>query len=85
MKLVLFTSDRCAVCLPLKEKLKKVAEELEIELKEVKIEENPQEAAQKLIFSAPTVVLEEEGKELKRWSGVFSVEDIKTTLLRLLS
>ena len=85
MRLVLFTSDRCAVCLPLKEKLKVLAEELRIELKEVKIEENPQEAAQRLIFSAPTVVLEEEGRELKRWSGVFSVEEIKTTLLRFLS
>jgi len=77
MELILFSSDRCGVCTPLREKLKKLAQELSVTFKEVKIEENPQEAAQRLIFSAPTVVLEENGRELARWSGVFSVEQVK--------
>ena len=77
MELILFSSKRCAVCTPLKEKLEKLAQELSVKFKEVKIEENPQEAAQRLIFSAPTVVLEEGGREVARWSGVFSVEQIR--------
>jgi len=77
MELILFSSNRCGVCAPLREKLEKLAQELQVEFKEVKIEEKPQEAAQRLIFSAPTVVLEEGGKELARWSGIFSVEQVR--------
>jgi len=77
MELILFSSGRCAVCAPLREKLEKLSEELEVAFREVKIEENPQEAAQRLIFSAPTVVLEEEGREVARWSGVFSIEQVR--------
>jgi len=83
LRLLLFSSHRCPVCRPLSEKLKKIAEELRIKFKELKIEENPQEAARRLIFSAPTVVLEEEGRELKRWSGIFSTESIKMFISQL--
>jgi len=77
VKLIFFSSNRCPVCAPLKKKLEKLADEMKLEFKEVKIEENPQEAAQRLIFSAPAVVLEENGREVGRWSGVFSVEQVR--------
>jgi len=83
VELILFSSDRCSVCLPLKEKLRELSKELSVEFKEVKIEERPQEAAKRLIFSAPTVVLEKEGRELARWSGVFSLEQVRERVERL--
>ncbi len=81
MRLILFTSKRCPVCEPLKEKLKK----LPLELKVVDIEENPTERANRLVFSAPTLIVEEEGREVKRWSGVFSVKEVEEFLRRILS
>ncbi len=81
MRLILFTSRRCPVCEPLKEKLKK----LPLELKVVDIEENPTERANRLVFSAPTLIVEEEGREVKRWSGVFSVKEVEEFLRRILS
>ncbi|WP_456454752.1 thioredoxin family protein [Thermovibrio sp.] len=80
MRLVLFTSKRCPVCEPLKEKLKA----LPLELKVIDIEESPTESAERLVFSAPTLILEEEGKEVKRWSGVFSVREVEEFLRRFL-
>lgn len=80
MKLILFTSKRCPVCEPLKEKLKK----LSLELKVVDIEESPKESAERLVFSAPTLILEEGGKEVRRWSGVFSVREVEEFLSRFL-
>jgi len=81
LRLILFTSKRCPVCEPLKEKLKK----LPLELKVVDIEENPTERANRLVFSAPTLIVEEEGREVKRWSGVFSVKEVEEFLRRILS
>jgi len=80
LKLILFTSKRCPVCEPLKEKLKK----LPLELKVVDIEESPKESAERLVFSAPTLILEEGGKEVRRWSGVFSVREVEEFLSRFL-
>ncbi|ADU96500.1 thioredoxin family protein [Thermovibrio ammonificans] len=82
MRLLFFSSARCSVCEPLKEKVKAAAEEFGVEFKELPLEQFPQEAAQRLIFSAPTVVAEEEGRELRRWSGVFSVESVREFLRR---
>jgi len=82
LKLILYSSKKCKVCIPLRAKLKEIAKELKVELREVEIEENPQEAAQKLIFSAPTVILEVDGREIKRWSGIFSVDEVKKTIER---
>ncbi|WP_457680177.1 thioredoxin family protein [Thermovibrio sp.] len=85
MRLVLFTSSRCQVCVPLKEKLRELSKRLNLELKEISIEGNPQEAAQRLVFSAPTVILEEGGREINRWSGVFSVTQVEEFINRLLT
>ncbi len=81
MRLILFTSKRCPVCEPLKDKLKR----LPLELRVVDIEESPAERANRLVFSAPTLILEEEGREIKRWSGVFSVKEVEEFLRRVLS
>ena len=85
MKLLLFSSEKCSVCNALKPKLEKLAERFGVAFKEVKLEENPQECAQKMVFAAPTVILEENGKELNRWSGIFSLEEVENFLNRLLT
>ena len=83
MKLLLFTSSRCKVCEPLKDKLKKVSEELGVPLEVISIEEEPTKASQRLIFSAPTLILEESGREVKRWSGAFSTLEVRSFVERI--
>jgi len=84
MELILYSSKRCNVCVALKPKLEEVATKYGIELKEIKIEENPAEAAQSMVFSAPTLILKEGNSEERRWSRIFSVSEVEAFLNRIL-
>jgi len=84
MELILYSSKRCNVCVALKPKLEEVATKYGIELKEIKIEENPAEAAQSMVFSAPTLILKEGNSEVRRWSRIFSVSEVEAFLNRIL-
>ncbi len=84
MELILYSSKRCNVCIALKPKLEDVATKFGIELKEINIEENPVEAAQSMVFSAPTLILREGNSEIRRWSRVFSVSEVEEFLNRVL-
>ena len=84
MEMVLFSSKNCGVCVALKPKLEKIARQFKLELREVVMEENPTEAAQAMVFSAPTVLLVENNRELQRWSGIFSTSEIEAFLQRAL-
>jgi len=84
IKVIFFSSSKCAVCLPLKEKLKRVVEDYGIEIEEINLEEKRDKAAKYMVFSVPTVIVEVDGKESGRWSGVFSVNEIETFLERII-
>lgn len=82
-ELIFFSSKTCVVCGALKPKLLNLANEFGIPFKEIDISENPAESGKFLVFSAPTVVLTKNGKEINRWSGVFSVNEISVYLSRI--
>ncbi len=84
IKLILFSFERCSVCHALKPKVEKLAKEFEAQFEEISIDENPEIAADRLILSAPVVLLEIDGKEVNRWAGVFSVSEIESFLRRVL-
>ncbi|SMP17834.1 Thioredoxin domain-containing protein [Desulfurobacterium pacificum] len=84
IKVIFFSSSKCAVCLSLKERLKRVVEDYGIEIEEINLEEKRDKAAKYMVFSVPTVVVEVDGKESGRWSGVFSVNEIETFLERII-
>lgn len=84
MELILFSSKRCNVCTALKPKLEELVREYGLKIREVVIEENPAEAAQSMVFSAPTLILKEDGREIKRWSRVFSLSEVREFLCRIL-
>ncbi len=79
-KLLFFYSDTCAPCVALKDKLPIAVADLDVELEQLNIDENRALAAQMMVFSVPTVILLEGDKEIKRWSGYFSVFDIVETI-----
>ncbi|BBE30759.1 hypothetical protein OSSY52_09000 [Tepiditoga spiralis] len=84
MKFVLYTNDTCGVCKSLKPKIKALSEEKNIPLEVVNVEEERERASQKLIFTIPVLAFEHENKEYQRWVRVFSVNDVKNYLDRIL-
>jgi len=84
MKAVLFSSKTCSVCKTLKPKLKEIMERYKVPFRELVIEENRAEAAQRMVFSAPTLIILENDRELRRWSRVFSVSEVEEFLTRIL-
>ena len=84
IKLILFSSEHCSVCHALKPKVEELAKEFKVQFEEISIDENPEVAANRLILSAPVVLLEIDEKEINRWAGVFSVSEIESFLRRIL-
>ena len=85
IKLVLFSSKECGRCLTLKSKLEELASSYGVSFEEVDIDENPRVAAERMVFSAPTVILEVDGKESARWAGIFPLFIIESLLERIFS
>ena len=84
MEVVLFSSKRCNVCSALKPKVEELAKRFGLKMNEVVIEEEPAKAAQLMVFSAPTLLILEKGREVKRWSGVFSISDVEEFIQRVI-
>jgi len=82
LELWLFYSENCNVCKVIEPKLSKLAKEFNIPFKKINLSKNPTESGKFLVFSVPTVLLTEEGQEIKRWGGVFSLEEIASYLYR---
>ncbi|RUM43178.1 MAG: hypothetical protein DSY35_04085 [Desulfurobacterium sp.] len=85
VKLILFSSKECSRCLALKSKLKELALEFGALFEEVDIDENRELAAERMVFSAPVVVLEVDGRESARWAGIFPLFPIESLLRRISS
>ena len=82
--LVYFSFPGCSVCVALRPKIEKLVESFEnVEFLYVNTHETPEVSGQYLVFTVPTVILFSQGAEQKRWSRVFSVEDVENALNRL--
>ncbi len=66
----------CRVQLPVLEKLEHEFEG-EVEFERVNIDEKPEEAKKRGIRAIPTIVLEKDGKEIKRLIGLTSEEALR--------
>ena len=74
-KLLKFSATWCAPCKALSQNLKNA--NLPIEIEEIDIDENTEKSVNFAIRGVPTLVLLEDGKELKRISGVKSVVELQ--------
>lgn len=76
MKVLKFYADYCVPCKAVGLNLKNA--NLPIEIMEVDVEENEDMIVEYGIRSVPvTVLLDDEGKEVRRWVGVFDVNELK--------
>jgi thioredoxin len=55
-----------------------------VEFKKVNVDEENELSSQKGIFVVPTLVLEKDGIELKKWIGVTSKDELKNALMEAL-
>lgn len=77
-----FYADWCGPCRiqgPILEEIK-VAFEGKAEVKKINVDKENEQAAKYGIFVVPTLILEKDGKELNRWTGVTSKEELKAAL-----
>ena len=75
-ELIKFSASWCQPCKQLAGSMKYV-DFKDVEVKEVDIDENMELAAQYGIRSVPTMVLLEDGKEVKRHTGVLMADGIE--------
>ena len=76
MKILKFYAEWCGPCKVVGSNLKNA--QLPIQIEDVDVEDNDDLVAEYKVRSVPTtVLLSDDGEEIKRWIGIFDVREIK--------
>jgi thioredoxin 1 len=79
-----FKNDKCGVCVAFLPKMKRIAEDYNLNLEVVDVIENPEIAGQNMVFAVPTIIFaDSEGNELKRFARNFSEFEIREYIQRM--
>lgn len=81
--LIDFSAPGCAPCLkipPLISRLLEEVRELDINAYEVNVAQEPEIAGEYFVLGVPTLVIFKNGKEIKRFNSVPSIEKLKKAL-----
>ncbi|ABR31489.1 glutaredoxin [Thermosipho melanesiensis] len=84
MKILYFKNDKCSVCEAMLPKIKKVADDYNIDFEVIDVIKNPEIAGQNLVLTVPTVLFVDNGTELTRFARNFSVSEIVSFIERYL-
>src|SRR5574344_101787 len=85
VKLIYVSSETCNVCHAMLPKIITLVSEYErIQFAEVVAERVPLIAGEYNILSAPTLVIYMDGKEMKRFAGIISLDDVKVFFDKIL-
>ncbi|MGM0397054.1 MAG: thioredoxin family protein [Bacillota bacterium] len=80
-----FSSENCNVCHSVFPKLLDLTSEYDVEIGRIDVNKNVKVAGQHLIFSIPTILLFNEGREILRESRFIDFEKLSRTLQILFS
>ncbi|WP_422486926.1 thioredoxin family protein [Gudongella sp. DL1XJH-153] len=80
-----FSSENCNVCHSVFPKLVELTSEYDVEIGRIDVNKNVKIAGQHLIFSIPTILIFNEGKEVVRESRFVDFEKISRTLQLILT
>jgi thioredoxin-like negative regulator of GroEL len=79
--LAYFSFPQCSVCFSLLPKVENLLKDFAtVDFLYVNTREFPAVSGQYLVFAAPTVMLFSNGREVARWSRIFSVDDVRGAL-----
>jgi len=82
---IYFSYPECSVCRVLRPKVEALVAELPgIDFLYVNTHQHPEVSGQYLVFAVPTILVFSDGKEVKRFSRHFSLQELETFLRRLL-
>jgi thioredoxin-like negative regulator of GroEL len=80
-----FSTEQCNVCKVLRPKVEQLTNQYDaVDFIYINTEEKPEIAGQYTVFSVPTIIIFTEGRESRRLSRSFSIDEIKDYLERLL-
>lgn len=84
---IYFTGTDCGVCQVLKPKLKAMLAKNfpEVKFSEVNIQNQPELAAQNMIFTIPVLLIQVDGREYAKFIRSFSLQEVKDKLQRVYS
>jgi thioredoxin 1 len=83
LKISLFSSESCGICHSIKPKIERISKEFSIPFEVIDIQKNPEFSTKFLVFSVPTVLILDGEREINRWAGVFSIDEIQSYLKRM--
>jgi thioredoxin 1 len=79
MKILKFYADWCAPCKLLGQKLESA--NLPIPISEIDVEDNDDLVREYNIRNVPvTILLDDQGNPVKRWAGVFDINELKSLI-----
>lgn len=82
--LAYFSHEDCSVCKTLRPKVKSLTEKTgRVQFCYVNIREHPQISGQNMVFTVPTIILFQKGREVKRFSRHFSLDELEYYIERL--
>ncbi len=82
--LAYFSFEGCSVCKALRPKVEAMlADYPAIQFLYIDTKDHPATAGQFLVFAAPTIILFENGREIRRWSRNLGMGQLQSTLDRL--
>jgi thioredoxin-like negative regulator of GroEL len=84
--LLLISTERCSVCVALDQRLKPWIQSSfpDLAYHKIKLEDFPMLRGELMVFSAPVILLFQNGKEVLRKVGVFSLEETFDEINRLM-
>ncbi|MBN2219091.1 MAG: thioredoxin family protein [Kosmotogaceae bacterium] len=72
-----FFSPGCGVCIAIEPKLEAVEKDFPSwKFYKINTVENPTAASEYWVFTVPTIIVQMDGREQKRWSRYFSLEEV---------
>ncbi|MEJ5257157.1 MAG: thioredoxin family protein [Fervidobacterium sp.] len=79
-----FKNDKCGVCVAFLPKMERIAQDYNLTLEVVDVIENPDVAGQNMVFTVPTIIIQDEqGNELNRFARNFSEYEIREYIQRM--
>lgn len=85
--LILISTERCSVCVALDQRLKPWIQSSfpDLAYRKIKLEDFPMLRGELMVFTAPVLLLFQNGKEVIRKAGVFSLEQTLEEISRLMT
>lgn len=84
--LILFGSNQCSVCSPIKEKIEEAIKDIDdyIQFYYINTNENIELAASLNVFTVPVVIFSFQGDEYHRWVRHFGITEILSVCKRII-